>query len=297
MSKLRRQLKQQARIIADNNPNLEVIRDHLNQNTGWNNWPLHFRSEDSYNLRNLLRDENHYDYAALQFLDMKKDFLDTFKRYKPHQVQRDLGQFFTGLVNMFKAILYLGVSTFSTICTLPVFILDPMTGIEFLNCAIGALAHSLALALRGLTQMLTAPLTLARVLFRGIATMIGGWKPLYQGEGVVELVNQGDNIAAIHNNNRVSTIIPMVSIVEALYKKVQRRGFDGPLSYSIDRARNDFYSGLATQVLDGNGRQAVSMQPEVRIAAQNYLRLFRPGIIVEAEPHLVLNNPPAYQQQ
>lgn len=175
--------------------------------------------------------------AALFFLDMAKDVVDTFKPYKTkYHRNRDLLQFFYGLKNTIYSLVSIPAICADLIFSALVFIAAPITALinyneesfidylaeEYLY-ALGIIIYSLtnilgatAQAIRGVTQIVTAPLTLTRVLLRTMLS-IGRVEEKFQDrKSIKRLVGEADHILSKDGSKRVSEMKP---ILDELYRK------------------------------------------------------------------------------
>lgn len=137
--------------------------------------------------------------------DMRKDYVDTFKRYKVGMhVLRDLGQPIFGIGNVIKGALTLGL-------TPVVFVLDLLSypfqsdpkPQDFLSHASASfnrfsswLLDGIASLIRGATQVAFTPFLIFKVLARIVRTSSGGYVPLEENQGLQEAVNQGRSLSS-----------------------------------------------------------------------------------------------------
>lgn len=141
-----------------------------------------------------------------------KDYLDTFKPYKASYAQsRDYLQPFTGLVNLAHGLLSLLMTPLMLAADLITFLLCIVSGNGFENrfepfftffaaipmlvmtLALTAfrLAESMALMIRGISQLLTSPLSwFVKIPLRSLITDILGAPKIEENEGMRKLLNE-----------------------------------------------------------------------------------------------------------
>jgi hypothetical protein len=197
----------------------------------------------------------HY-FIALVFLDMKKDFVDTAKRYKSwKQVKRDLGQLFFGLLNIGKGIFYTIITPALFLLALGLLLVGYIDNgatffsnlLRLLLASTSFLALGITNAIRGATQILTAPLTLLRALGRGLATAWLGWKPFQEGDSTKQQLAAGITLIKQKLTDMQSKVDTVV-IMEQLYNKFCKdhdEASDPLLMKALKDTRSAFYSNIS----------------------------------------------------
>jgi len=186
--------------------------------------------------------------TALIFLDIVKDAVDTFKPYKTQQHRaRDLEQFYAGLKHALKAVVFILISALWLIAGLSYFIVAPILGtikylsripdadstsvtllseitnaylnsIQMMSASIETFVGSLAQTLRGITQMITAPLTLLRIPLRDYLSPGRPEQKFQDRKSIQRLLAEADSIMATAQDNPDATA-HMHPILEELYRK------------------------------------------------------------------------------
>ncbi|MDF1683692.1 MAG: hypothetical protein P1U36_03445 [Legionellaceae bacterium] len=186
--------------------------------------------------------------TALVFLNMAKDAVDTFKPYKTAQHRaRDLDQFYSGLKNTLKAIVFIPVSILWFIAGLSCFIIAPILGAinyqrrtpdsasasatlwneisnaysnssQMMSASIETLVGSLTQTLRGITQMMTAPFTLLRIPLRDYLSQELPEQKFQDRKSIQRLLAEADKIMTTAQDNPEATA-NMHPILNELYRK------------------------------------------------------------------------------
>lgn len=164
----------------------------------------------------LFRDENSYALALLQFADMGKDFLDSFRKYRSNaniDRKHDAAMLGFGLGNILWApfkiagtVIKLAAVALRAV-TYDLFKNGPWTSIKNLAKgifnAVGGVLYAAAGLIRGATQIAAAPLTfLFRMPIRAIRSRKGNQK-FHENPGVVRLFKASEK--ALHDRNRLDT--------------------------------------------------------------------------------------------
>ena len=208
------------------------------------------------------------------FLDMAKDTVDTFKPYKTnYQVKRDLSQPVRGLLNIGRAaatfVLALGFLVYRTGNGL----FKKNHSYSYIKVkaryAFSWMAESMALALRGATQIATTPLTwLLKIPLRGILTYSVGAPLIEDSKSIQNLVElskgQLQKTATVDSNSINTNAIRFE--LHRKYLKAFRRGQQTYIGHAEEN-----------KAFRNHGRvpyDSMSLLPGQEQAALKYLSLF-----------------------
>lgn len=185
-----------------------------------------------------------YAGAALVILNMAKDAIDTFKPYKtPQHRARDLEQLNSGLKNTLKALVFIPISALWLIAGLGYFIVAPILGTikyrgstsesttlwseitnaysnsaQMINASIETLVGSLTQTLRGVTQMVAAPLTLLRIPLRDYLSQGMPEQKFQDRKSIQSLLAKADKLMHTAQDSPDATA-NMRPILDELYRK------------------------------------------------------------------------------
>jgi hypothetical protein len=134
---------------------------------------------------------------------MVKDFIDTFKPYKSKaQLNKDKWQFFNGLHSVFLGSLQVIVWPVISLIYFGVTVISPKIGLKpFLAKLILFPLEAASNLIRGVTQIVTAPLALLRIPFRALITAFTGTPLIENKAGIKSLVRQAQKNEGTHTTN------------------------------------------------------------------------------------------------
>lgn len=147
-----------------------------------------------------LHSEISYQVAALQFLEVTKDLLDTFKPYKTlSHIKSDLKYILSGLaITILNTLALATLISFAPLAFAMDLILHPLTSLlEFSSNFIGAINEIVVLSatlLRSLFEIAIAPLFLLRIPLRAAITWHHGWPTFEGNSGLDRTLEQGEAI-------------------------------------------------------------------------------------------------------
>ncbi|HLB41326.1 MAG TPA: hypothetical protein VJN02_00490 [Gammaproteobacteria bacterium] len=202
------------------------------------------------------------------FADMVKDVVDTFKPYKSEwYAGRDAAQLIYGVVNI-------SIAALSVIGTLGLFILNttryacsPSTFTHNMKANLiytgSWLLDSVTTAIRGVTQIITAPLTWARIFLRvGITLLWPDNLKIENSKSIQRLVSKSE---AANNSS-------MELIIKELHRKyMKERSKEVKTSITSNDESNAYKSAIMS--LQNNALSTKTSKDE-RQAVDSYLRLF-----------------------
>jgi hypothetical protein len=174
---------------------------------------------------------------------MLKELVDTVAHYKTlRHRKRDLKQFYYGVVNtasglFFICILvgfFIGRVFFDRVPNLfnGSFLSDIKNDLYELG---GDLLGSFAQTFRGITQILTSPLTMVRVLYRTWLTRDKNWETFQERKSVVRLVTEATEILASNNQGSIEKISNTLD--QLIHKARNRKGQESKCLIPLGRTR------------------------------------------------------------
>lgn len=144
--------------------------------------------------------QDYYQVAALQFLEISKSFLDTFKPYKTTKhIKEDLKFILNGFLFSFWNAMNLAIILFSFAFTFPIALLvQPLDTLldfsEFMTFVLNISALLISAIFRALTELVFSPIILLRIPLRAAITWHQGW-PTFEGNpGLNRTLEQGEAI-------------------------------------------------------------------------------------------------------
>jgi hypothetical protein len=252
-------------------------------------------------------------WGALQpFSDIIKDWVDTLKPYKSnYYVDRDLLQLVYGIGNVGKAtvtvigtpilfIAYAMQHLYDLAANTVKYLYDPAfrsvptnfvaTFVSDMKENIARsgfwLLEGLANIVRGVTQIITAPLTLMRVSVRLGITRFKGQPKIEDSEAIQRLVNQGleilrpqksgsenKELELIPDDNRGIALDRITMLLHEKYKKGNTRGI--PTEIDANNEEELFNPKKSKRVIGGNYYSVGKMTKEKLQHAYQYLGVFR----------------------
>lgn len=244
--------------------------------------------------------------ALLQYLEMAKDFVDTFKPYKTKKnIIADLTFIFLGLRDIINAIPLFAVALLS-----PVFLSMELLFSKNLYLALIAIPLSLIICLstlvlatsqllRGLLEVCATPLVLLRIPFRSLLTWHTGWPKFEDNQGLNIALNRANDCLQINIALTGSTKLEKLEdLIEHLnHKAIKAKSYAQysqlrlnwlpHVDSTIKKAKLDFGLALQNNSLFLDARQALKdakrgYDPKLRV--KKYLRLFKPALDEHSDP-------------
>lgn len=144
--------------------------------------------------------------AWIHVLRMRKDLVDTFKPYKhPQQLSRDKWQSWTGLKLVLNSLRSITIDyPLMVLLTFIVAVFSPRKqGPEFLRRLLIVPLEMTTRLIRGVTLLVTSPLTLLRIPFRFLITRYTGVPAIEENPGIKSLVKQAQQAEAAGQSTKL----------------------------------------------------------------------------------------------
>jgi hypothetical protein len=216
-----------------------------------------------------------------QYEYMIKDLHDTGKPYKNsiygYYIWRDLFQFLRGLWNLAQSLVFLFAAPFIYIGGLVANIFPQFRGEQTYKTAMTRV-HTTAMILlrasaahfvRGLTQVLTVPLTwLFRIPMRLIKTIIKGGRTLEESYSLISSVSE----LGLHSEQDIQGLVESTQILHAKFQKARLRGISSKISPKEEK-RAYFDAKVKKESKNGDFCYSINVK-----AVPAYVKLFQKAI-------------------